>query len=49
MDISFVVKRRLEQLKIEQRDLARAAQVTDSYVSRLLTRNSGFFVVTWTL
>ncbi len=38
MDVSYVVKRRLEQLKIEQRDLARAAQVTDSYISQLLTR-----------
>lgn len=38
MDVSFVVKRRLEQLKMEQRDLAKAAQVTDSYISQLLTR-----------
>jgi transcriptional regulator with XRE-family HTH domain len=37
MEISFVVKRRLEQLKLEQRDLAKAAQVTDSYISQLLT------------
>ncbi|MGD0693797.1 MAG: helix-turn-helix transcriptional regulator [Terriglobia bacterium] len=38
MDISFVVKHRLEQLGLEQRDLARAAQVTESYISQLLTR-----------
>lgn len=38
MDVSFVVKHRLEQLGLEQRDLARAAQVTESYISQLLTR-----------
>lgn len=38
MDVPFVVKRRLEELDMEQRDLARAAQVTDSYISQLLTR-----------
>jgi transcriptional regulator with XRE-family HTH domain len=38
MDISLVIKRRLEELDLEQRDLASAAQVTESYVSQLLTR-----------
>ena len=38
MDLSSVVRRRLEQLGFEQRDLASAAQVTESYISQLLTR-----------
>ncbi len=38
MDIALVIRRRLEQLGFEQRDLADAAQVTESYVSQLLTR-----------
>ncbi|HUZ46385.1 MAG TPA: helix-turn-helix transcriptional regulator [Terriglobia bacterium] len=38
MDISLVIKHRLEELGLEQRDLARAAQVTESYISQLLTR-----------
>ena len=38
MDVTFVIRRRLEQLGLEQRDLARAAEVTESYVSQLLTR-----------
>ncbi len=38
MDLSLVIKRRLEELGHEQRDLASAAQVTDSYISQLLTR-----------
>jgi transcriptional regulator with XRE-family HTH domain len=38
MDISIVIKHRLEELGLEQRDLASAAQVTESYVSQLLTR-----------
>lgn len=38
MDVSFVVKHRLEQLGLEQRDLARASDVTESYISQLLTR-----------
>jgi transcriptional regulator with XRE-family HTH domain len=33
-----VIKQRLEQLGLEQRDLAAAAKVTDSYISQLLTR-----------
>ncbi|HUK89364.1 MAG TPA: XRE family transcriptional regulator [Blastocatellia bacterium] len=38
MDLSLVIKRRLEELGFEQRDLAIAAEVTESYVSQLLTR-----------
>ena len=38
MDVAFVVRQRLEQLGLEQRDLASAAQVTESYISQLLTR-----------
>ena len=36
MDVALVVRQRLEQLGLEQRDLATAAQVTESYVSQLL-------------
>src|SRR5207247_3303100 len=38
VDVSLVMRRRLEELGLEQRDLARAAQVTESYISQLLTR-----------
>jgi transcriptional regulator with XRE-family HTH domain len=38
MDISLVIRHRLEELGLEQRDLARAAQVTESYISQLLAR-----------
>lgn len=38
MDVAFVVRQRLEELGLDQRDLARAARVTESYVSQLLTR-----------
>lgn len=38
MDLAFVISHRLEQLGLEQRDLARAARVTESYISQLLTR-----------
>jgi transcriptional regulator with XRE-family HTH domain len=38
MDFASVVRRRLEQLGFEQRELASAAQVTESYISQLLTR-----------
>ena len=38
VDVPFVVRQRLEALGLEQRDLARAAQVTESYISQLLTR-----------
>ena len=36
--MSFVIRQRLEELGLEQKDLARAAQVTESYISQLLTR-----------
>lgn len=38
MDVPFVIRHRLEQLGLEQQDLARAARVTNSYISQLLTR-----------
>jgi transcriptional regulator with XRE-family HTH domain len=38
MDIPLVIRQRLEQLGADQRDLAAAAQVTESYISQLLTR-----------
>ena len=38
MDLPFIIRQRLEQLGHEQRDLAAAAQVTESYISQLLTR-----------
>jgi transcriptional regulator with XRE-family HTH domain len=38
VDVSLVIRRRLEELGFEQRDLANAAQVTQSYISQLLTR-----------
>ena len=37
MDVSLVIRRRLEEFGLEQRDLAEAAQVTESYISQLLT------------
>lgn len=37
MDVSVVIKQRLEELKLDQRDLAAAAKVTESYISQLLT------------
>ena len=37
MDVSFVIRRRLQELGVDQRDLARAAQVTESYISHLIT------------
>ena len=38
MDMPLVIRQRLEQLGLGQRDLAIAAQVTESYISQLLTR-----------
>jgi transcriptional regulator with XRE-family HTH domain len=38
MDVCLVIKQRLEELGFEQRDLAVAAEVTESYISQLLTR-----------
>src|SRR3970040_1870685 len=37
MNIQELIKHRLEELGHEQRDLAVAAQVTESYISQLLT------------
>ena len=38
MDVCLLIKHRLEELGLEQRDLAAAAEVTESYISQLLTR-----------
>ncbi len=38
MDFAFVVRQRLEELGLGQRDLANAAEVTESYISQLLGR-----------
>ncbi|MBZ5561010.1 MAG: helix-turn-helix domain-containing protein [Acidobacteriia bacterium] len=38
MDLPSIIRQRLEQLGYEQRQLAVAAQVTESYISQLLTR-----------
>jgi transcriptional regulator with XRE-family HTH domain len=38
MDVPLVIRQRLEELGVEQRALATAAQVTESYISQLLTR-----------
>ena len=38
MDVSLLIRTRLVELRLEQKDLAAAAQVTESYVSQLLTR-----------
>lgn len=38
MDVPFVIRQRLEELGLEQKDLARAARVTESYISQLLSR-----------
>src|SRR6059036_2555245 len=37
VDVALVIRRRLEEFGLEQRDLAQAAQVTESYISQLLT------------
>ena len=37
MDVSVLIKQRLEELDLDQRDLAAAAKVTESYISQLLT------------
>ena len=36
MDIPLVIRRRMKQLGLEQKDLAIAAEVTESYISQLL-------------
>ena len=38
MDVCLVIKERLEQLGFDQKDLAVATEVTESYISQLLTR-----------
>src|SRR5437667_10204763 len=38
MDVPLVIRRRLKELGLEQKDLAAAAQVTESYISQLLAR-----------
>jgi transcriptional regulator with XRE-family HTH domain len=38
VDVCIVIKQRLEELGLEQKDLATAAEVTDSYISQLLAR-----------
>ncbi|HEX9105735.1 MAG TPA: helix-turn-helix transcriptional regulator [Longimicrobiales bacterium] len=38
MDVVLLIRQRLEDLGLEQKDLARAVHVTESYVSQLLTR-----------
>jgi transcriptional regulator with XRE-family HTH domain len=38
VDVCLVIKRRLDELRLGQKDLAAAAQVTESYVSQLLAR-----------
>jgi len=38
MDVSLLVKHRLRELGLEQKDLAAAANVTESYISQLLAR-----------
>lgn len=37
MDVALVIRQRLDELDLDQRDLARAADVTESYVSQILT------------
>jgi transcriptional regulator with XRE-family HTH domain len=38
VDVSFAIRQRLEELGQEQKDLAKAARVTESYISQLLRR-----------
>jgi transcriptional regulator with XRE-family HTH domain len=38
VDVSLVIKHRLTELGLDQRNLAAAAEVTESYISQLLTR-----------
>lgn len=38
MNIALLIKNRLKELRLGQRDLARAADVTESYISQLLTQ-----------
>src|SRR5213596_3881375 len=38
VDVPFVIRHRLEELGLEQQDLASASRLTESYISQLLTR-----------
>ena len=38
MDLSLIIRQRLEEFGLDQRELAQAAQVTESYISQLLSR-----------
>jgi len=38
VDVALVIRQRLAELDLDQKDLAAAAEVTESYVSQLLTR-----------
>jgi len=38
VDVSLLIRHRLKELGLEQKDLAAAAQVTESYISQLLAR-----------
>ena len=38
MDVCLVIRQRLDELGLEQKDLATAAEVTESYISQLLAR-----------
>ena len=38
LDVSLLIRQRLQELGLEQKDLAAAAQVTESYISQLLAR-----------
>ncbi len=38
MDMLFVIRQRMEELRLEQKDLAAAAEVTAPYISQLLSR-----------
>lgn len=38
MDVALLIRNRLKELDLGQRDLARAAHVTESYISQLLTQ-----------
>jgi transcriptional regulator with XRE-family HTH domain len=38
VDVSLAIRQRLDELGLEQKGLARAARVTESYISQLLTR-----------
>jgi transcriptional regulator with XRE-family HTH domain len=38
VDVPLIIRHRLNELRLEQKDLAAAAQVTESYISQLLAR-----------